>query len=463
MESEGVIVADLPKIWAQPNLQAVPLPRTNPNAFGANFFEASANALDALAKQKQAQDLVDAQNALDMRDEVYQRRRLEMKQNPGDVANMTADHFIKSWNDTAAKDDQEILSTLPNAVRRHADILFSRLKRKEFDQHFNDYHGIWLDTQRGAMISSRDDTVEKIALGTPSERLYYSDQLNAMMSAAQHSGIFKAEEIANMRRDVNSDVEAVQANTIMLNKTAGGPQEVLAKIHGGLWPNLKPSVREGLIANATRMAKMNENEAVKIQTQKQDGLFRVMSRLAEGGKLSMDEIKSAEETNGIRPEQARHLYGIQGNPTFANAPGAVNGIMGERARAGEISLAANQKAREQLMKLDPADKSVVAALNLLNSSDRMLKGGNGLHVTQGVREFKDSIYSGNKTVLQHFTLPGLDYQKGQIFNNAINHLEVQLGQGVPKEKAIKEALDMVRPKTGAAQSSDENVQQYSGE
>jgi hypothetical protein len=271
-------------------------------------------------------------------------------------------------------------------------------------------------------------------------------------------------EVEIRKENINSRIEQTQATSLMLDKQRGGPGQVLANIQQGMYPNMKPEIKNEIIANAIRMHRQNEQQAEKDQKAAQDGLYRSMEKLAQRGQLDPQQVQDAESDGSIRPEHLQHLYSLMGNPTTATQPGAVNQIMHER-NLSPLSVTNNNRAIAQLQKLDGRDPRVTSALGALQSSNRALSRSTGasLHITQAVREFKDANYSGKQTVLQHFSLPGLSFQKSQQYQNAINHLEAEMGRGVPKDKAMREALDMVRPKAGEAPTAGKQVQDYLGQ
>lgn len=465
----------MPRILARPDLPTVNLPRVSAAAAGAPF-EALSHAAGEwgamLKKQKDAQDLLTLQNAVDTRDELYRKNALEQKLRPQDTGSITADQFITQFKAQAKMDDATVLKDLPANVRGHAEVHFARLQKTAFDSQFNDYRSMYIDQAKGTVITQRDDLINKIAqTDDPAQQAEYQGQLNGLLEGAKATGIFHSEQIANMKRDVNSDVEAAQANKLALNKSIGGPQQVLANFAVGQYPNIKPQVKNEIIANATRLAGQNEREAEKNHKAAQDGMFNVTRRLVTEGDptVTPQMVRDMVVSNTIRGEQGQHLYSIMGNPTFVNPPGAVNGIMYQRATAGEPTFGSNNAARQQLLKLDGRQPEVKNALNLVNNSDAALRSkyNKSGEITQAVREFRGTQYSpnSNKTVMQHFAQEGVRQTQAPKYHNAENYIQMEMGKGRPKQQVMDEALKMVRPQSvpGAGKSSNQKVLDYGGE
>lgn len=205
-------MADLPRIFARPDLPEARLPRASAEAFGAGVWHSIGEVAAALQKQKEAQDLVAMQEAVNRRDEIYRENALKAKLEPETTGAMTADQFIANFNAQANKDDAKILEGLSPQVRKHAAVHFARLKKQSFDNHFNDYRAIYVDLNRGKIISSRDDLTQKIATArTPEDKAFYESSLNGLFAGAQKSGFFKAEEIANMRAHAQGELLAARA------------------------------------------------------------------------------------------------------------------------------------------------------------------------------------------------------------------------------------------------------------
>ncbi len=167
--------------------------------------------------------------------------------------------------------------------------------------------------------------------------------------------------------------------------------------------------------------------------------------------------------NFLNPEHVPGLKRQADNPAYLNPPAAVNNIMGTRDLQAK-SVQTNDAALQRLRSLNTNDPQVQAAINAVESSTRTLKAKHGSEITQAVREFKDTKAFGNKTVLEHFSTLSMVAPLQTRYRSAINHLETQIGAGVSKAQAMKEALDILKPTTGAAGTQpNQSTSDYIGE
>lgn len=454
----------LPILNNRANLPLAQYPLAGPGEFGGIQSAAAYEQGVALQKINEAHDMQTATQLLENRDEVYKQRHLDIQQNPDNYNNLRPQEFVKQWNDQARTDDRDVLDQMPISVRRHAQIALSRLGKQAFDHGFQLYSKEYKDNQIGQYESQSDRLLKDIAGASDQEsENFYKEQWMATIEANRHAGTISGKKAEEDRIKGLATVDLYRANALISDSQNDGPNKFLGN-YKTMFPNLEPQQITVLRESAIRQSKQDELKAQKDWDSMQRGTAQVMERIAQTNPDSLrpEVVQDALNQNGIKPTDAQHIMGLLRNPTFANGPQAINQILYDRNKSVP-TMQSNAVARQKLLQLDQHDPEVQRTLNAINNSDRLLQDrGKVGQVTEAVRAFKDAEYSPGVSVLKHFDTPGMQFQRGK-FNDAINHLEVQIQNGVPRQKAIEDALKQVRPQVPSGRTKSQQVQEYVGE
>lgn len=307
-------MAELPRYFAQPGLPSLQLPtKQDAGAFG-QIAESLSELAKASRKQRDAQDVLDLQEAVDQRDARYKTDALEAKQDPNALGSLTAAEFSSKFSEQAAMGDKDILDSLKDKsekVREQAPIHFSKLKRLAFQSQFGQYSAVWIDQQQGRTIDRRDELIQKISDADEPAKSFYESSLRGLFDAAQASGVFHAEQIANMKRYADNQIMALTARQ--------APLDFINKENRGDFKNrdaVGVQTALDIAGKALDLQSRRDAQEGKIQS---DMTEREFEKQAETRQLDVTALYKAADRYGWKKEKVDGLLRMQlglkvGNP-----------------------------------------------------------------------------------------------------------------------------------------------------
>ncbi len=273
------------------NLAELNQPTANPNMFGYQGFEALSEVAKGLKKEKDAQDLIDLQQAISDRDEIYKQQQDANKTDPGKIATGTSDVFTQQFKDQAAKDDQAILSKLSPRVADHARVEFLKVQRTNYHAQFNDYASIRKNYLQGASITQRDELINQISSeNDPALKADLQDKLTRHFDATAAAGIYAPDEIANQKRYAGNQLMSLAAQK--------DPMGFIKKVDAGEFNNSDATGRQMALniagAKLDLMARRDAAEGKQLSDQYE----RKYELQAADRKLDVGELRKTADTFG---------------------------------------------------------------------------------------------------------------------------------------------------------------------
>lgn len=417
-------MAEIPRVYAQPNVQGYRVPRPTAESFGAGFLGelSQLNALNNAANETEARQQAQVISA--RVDQAIQQAEIRFPNN--------SDEFEREARETSRQIVSDSIQgmTNPGAAARAQQLIQDDIIRKDITIT-GTARKMKLATAQADWQTYRTGLANEISKETNPVRV---TQLEAQYDVGLHdimlaTGVFNPIQAQQDKQEFKKQIGT--------NLADNRPGEFESVYRTGYFDDLPWDDRQKLLERAEGRLDKSEKKQEAAFKEVQKVVYERWSALANNGALSDSDLQEALSGRHpyITPDQARTLRNI--NDGGEGDDDKVRAIMMDY-HLGPSSFARIRKAREALRTLQQSgqvkQKVLDKAANELQTDERTMESIEAQRVNRNVQAAEDT-YNANKPVMP-FNMPL--FQNQDRANQA--RIKDLVRQGMTPEAAAKKVL-----------------------